>query len=292
MKVAVFGSDGQLGRDVMNAGREVGFEMIGVNRQDADVTDAVAVQGKVRSTRPAIVINCAAFVRVEECERQPSIAFETNAIGALHAARAAEELRALCVFMGTDYVFDGKKDSPYTEDDAPNPINVYGTSKLAGEILTRQACGRSLIVRTSSLFGIGGARGKPAGNFVEAILRRAAAGHEVPVINDILISPTYSWHAAQALVRLIAAAPTGTVHIANRGTTTWYGLASAALRLAGLDPAVLRPISSDDFPSEVRRPRNSCLATRNTHHVALSMPSWQDGLEHYFRRRSTPVIPV
>jgi len=292
MNVTVFGSDGQLGRDIMTAGREAGFDMIGINRQDADVTDAAAVQRMVRSARPTIVINCAAFVRVEECERQPTVAFGTNATGALYVARSAEELGALCVFISTDYVFDGEKDTPYVEDDAPNPINVYGTSKLAGEVLTRQACRRSLIVRMSSLFGIGGARGKPAGNFVEAILRRAAAGQEVPVVNDSLISPTYSWHAAQALVRLIVAAPTGTVHIANRGNTTWYGLASAALRVAGLDPGVLRPISSDESPSEVRRPRNSCLATQSAHQVAFSMPSWQDGLEHYFRRRSAPVMPV
>src|SRR5690242_20195957 len=176
-RIIVVGAAGQLGSDLAEVLREDGqFEVVPLNHSDCDCTDENKVAQVIGSLYPDAVLNCAAYVRVDDCEEHEREAFNVNAIGALNIARACEAANALCVYMSTDYVFVDMKATPYTESDVPNPINVYGTSKLAGEHLTRQAAERWLIVRTASLFGKTGARGK-GGNFVETIIKKAKA-HE------------------------------------------------------------------------------------------------------------------
>ncbi|HVH31737.1 MAG TPA: NAD(P)-dependent oxidoreductase, partial [bacterium] len=172
-RVAVIGSRGQLGSDIVAVLRAAGSrEVFAFTRDDVDVTDAEGVRRAIGAARPTVVINCAAFVRVDDCEDRPAQAFSVNALGADNVARASAEVGARCVYISTDYVFDGQKPQPYTEGDPPSPVNVYGTSKLAGEYLVRSRCPDALIVRVAATFGIAGASGK-GGNFVETILRRA-----------------------------------------------------------------------------------------------------------------------
>jgi dTDP-4-dehydrorhamnose reductase len=203
-----------------------------------------------------------------------------NGVGALNVARACAKLDALCVYVSTDYVFDGTKGAPYTEADTPHPINVYGISKLAGEYLVQATCPRWLIVRTASLFGKAGSSGK-GGNFVETILAKARVGEPLRLVNDIRMSPTYTRDAAQALERLFFHSASGLFHLANAGNCTWYEFACKALELAGLDNSV-EAISSSNYAMQAQRPRNSSLESSK---LDLSLRGarrpWHEALKEY-----------
>jgi len=233
-----------------------------------------------------MVINCAAYVRVDDCEVHAREAFEVNAIGAGNVARACAAVEALCVYISTDYVFDGSKGSPYVESDPTRPINVYGASKVAGEHLVQQAAPHSLIVRTSSLFGKTGARGK-GGNFVETIVAKAKAGETLRVVDDMTMSPTYARDAATALVELIKTKADGIVHLTNDGACTWYELAKQIVDIIGLHAAI-DPVSSKEYPTRARRPENSALRSE---HAAVGLRSWQDGVRAYLFEKGYGVEP-
>lgn len=281
-RIAVIGSTGQLGSDLVaalqNAGR---YAVIPLTHANIECTDPDSVRTAVTAAAPEIVVNCAAFVRVDECEDRADEAFRVNGIGALYVARTCAAVEALCVYISTDYVFDGEKGQPYTEEDGPRPVNVYGASKLSGEYLTQQACPRSLIVRTASLFGIAGARGK-GGNFVDSIVAKARRGEPMKVVNDIRMSPTYTRDAAQVMERLLRERLTGLVHLTNAGSCTWYEFAAAALDFLSLR-AQLEPVSSTSYPMEARRPQDSSL--RSTRLPALSgdgaLRPWPEALKAY-----------
>ncbi len=278
MRVAVIGSTGQLGTDLVQVLTERGnHEVVPLAHDRVEVADLESVHTVLAEVRPDIVVNCAAFHRVDECEDRPAEAFGVNSIGALHVARACAEVNALCVYISTDYVFDGEKGRPYTESDAPSPINAYGASKLAGEHLVRQTCPRWLIIRVASLFGKAGARGK-GGNFVETILAGAKEGRPLRVVNDIRMSPTYTYDAALALVRLVRQGATGLVHVTNAGACTWHEFARKALELVGSDTKV-EPISSSDYPAKARRPRDSSLGSGKF--PARGLRPWEEALMAY-----------
>lgn len=276
-RVAVIGSAGQLGTDLVEAlqSHET-FEVIPLTRAQADCTDAESVRKAVLQLRPRIVVNCAAFVRVDECEDQPQDAFAVNALGALHIARACAEADSMCVYVSTDYVFDGSKAGPYSESDSAYPVNVYGASKLAGEILVRQTAPHWLIVRAASLFGRTGARGK-GGNFVETILAKAKMGEPLRIVNDVRMSPTYTRDAATALVGLVEAGADGIVHLTNDGACTWHEFAEQILDLVGLRVSI-DPVSSKEYPTPARRPKNSVLRSERS---LVKLRSWKDALRAY-----------
>jgi dTDP-4-dehydrorhamnose reductase len=276
-KILIFGSTGQLGTDLVNIFQASGsFEVIPLTHEDADCRDADAVRRVVRHIVPLFVINCAAYVRVDDCEDHPLEAFEVNAIGALNIARASADVDARCVYISTDYVFDGEKKSPYQESDRPNPINVYGASKLAGEYCVRQSAPRWLIVRVSSLFGNSGARGK-GGNFIETIIAKSKTGEPVRVIDDIRITPTYTKDAAMLMKAMLDKDMCGIVHSANRESCTWSEFAKSALSLCNISTEVI-PVPSSAYQARARRPRCSALAP--TIHLP-QMPVWRDALMRY-----------
>jgi dTDP-4-dehydrorhamnose reductase len=281
-RVVIFGSTGQLGTDLVAALDESSrFEVIPLAHEDADCTDRNAIRKALATSRPQIVINSAAFVRVDDCEDRADEAFRVNAIGAFNIAKSCAEHDAVCVYISTDYVFDGMKETAYLESDRPNPINVYGASKLAGEYLVRQAAPRWLIVRVSSLFGKTGARGK-SGNFIETILAKAKNGEALRVIDDIHISPTYTRDSAVVMKRLLESAATGVVHAVNGGMCTWYEFAKAAVELCGIHVAI-EAVPSAAFPTRARRPRNSALQSDAP--AAALMRSWKDALKDYLVER-------
>jgi dTDP-4-dehydrorhamnose reductase len=276
-RVAVIGSGGQLGSDLVAAlQNHETFEVIPLTRAQADCTDAESVRKVVLQLRPPIVVNCAAFVRVDECEDQPQQAFAVNALGALHVARACAEADSICVYISTDYVFDGSKAGPYSESDSAYPVNVYGASKLAGEILVRQTVPHWLIVRAASLFGLTGARGK-SGNFVETILAKAKTGKPLRIVNDVLMSPTYTRDAATALVGLVDAGAEGIVHLTNEGACTWHEFAEQILDFAGLRVSI-DAVSSEEYSTPARRPKNSVLRSERS---LVKLRSWKDALKEY-----------
>ncbi len=285
MRVAVIGATGQLGSELVAYLRHTdSYAVTPLAHADIECTNAASVDSALDKNQPQVVVNCAAFVRVDECEERAEKAFQINALGALNVARAAARLGARCVYVSTDYVFDGRQAAPYTEDDAPGPINVYGASKLAGEYLVRQACPDWLIVRLASLFGKIGARGK-GGNFVDTILERAARGESLRVVRDVRMSPTYAVDAARALEALIRRGAGGVFHAANGGSCTWYEFAGKALQLAGMSTRV-EPVSAADYPMRARRPANSALSSERLEVVVGEAPrSWEEALAAYLREK-------
>jgi len=284
IRVAVVGSTGQLGSDLIRILLGRGYEVFPLNHADIECTKPDSVWGTMVAIRPDVVVNCAAFVRVDACEEHSQESLRVNALGALNVARTCAKLKALCVHVSTDYVFDGEKGEPYMEEDPPCPINVYGASKLAGEHLVQQTCPQWLIVRTASLFGKAGARGK-GGNFVETILARAQTGESVKIVNDIRMSPTYTRDAASALEQLLRNGARGLFHLTNAGGCTWYEFAQNALELAGLDDS-LEPVLSHDYASRARRPRDSSLrTTRLNDSVKECLRPWEEALEAYLMEK-------
>lgn len=279
-RVGIIGSTGQLGTDLVQVFEETGrYEVHPLPHASVDVTDSHQIGRALEDSRLDVVINCAAFHRVDECEEKIGESFRINAQGAWEVARACQAHGALCVYISTDYVFSGDKGSPYTENDRTAPVNVYGVSKVAGELLVQEACAQSLILRISSVFGKAGARGK-GGNFIEAILAKARAGGPVRVVNDQWMSPTYTRDAAQVLERLIQDMAVGVYHAANSGRCNWFEFAQEALRSVGLAVEV-EPIPAASLTSRARRPADSSLTS-----IRLpAPPAWPDALRAYLREK-------
>lgn len=285
MRVAVLGAKGQLGSDLVRAfGATGGYDVVPFGHDDVEVTRADQVRDALRDADADVVVNCAAYHRVDECETQADKTLQINSVGSLNVARACDERGARCVFISSDYVFDGAKGAPYVEEDVTSPLNVYGVSKVAGEQLLRQSCSRWLVVRVASLFGVAGASGK-GGNFVEAILAKGAAGGPVQVVDDIRMSPTYTWDAARGLELLVRDGAEGLFHLTNGGSTTWYGFAAKILEQVG-SGVTPEPTESAAQGPAARRPKNSSLSSeRASDAVAGAMRDWDDALKHYLMEK-------
>ncbi len=276
MKVLVTGARGMLGRELCEAleGRQ---EVIGVDLEDFDVTVEAAVREAVAAITPEAVVHCAAWTDVDACERDPARAFQHNAQGTWNVAAAAAEVGAVVAYISTDYVFDGKKREPYSEFDAPNPLNVYGASKLAGEGAVRDLVPRHYIVRSAWLFGAGGK------NFVSTILKAAASRDEIRVVGDQFGSPTYAPDLAQAIANLVLSQRLlpGTYHLVNSGVCSRAELAAEALSAAGKRVRV-EPITSAEWPSPARRPAYSALRSRWLELQNLpGLRDWREAVRSY-----------
>jgi dTDP-4-dehydrorhamnose reductase len=285
MKVMVIGAPGQLGTDLCEELKSM--ELIALPHSEVEVTELASVKQVFTRYQPHVVINTAAFHRVDDCESDPDKAYLVNALGARNVAVAAQELEAKLVHISTDYVFGGETEPrtiPYTEFDLPIPLNVYGKSKLAGEKLVQHLCLRHFIVRTSGLFGVAGSSGK-GGNFVETMLRLAREGKELRVVGDQTFSPTYTRDLARKIAQLIATEHYGIFHITNRGACSWYGFAQEIFRLTGLE-ARLIAITSAEYSTPARRPPFSVL---DNYHLRLlgmdDMRPWQEALQDYLREK-------
>ncbi len=285
MKIAVTGANGQLGTDLCQVLSD--FNVIPLSHVDIEITDMVSVREVFLRHKPDVIINTAAYVRVDDCEDDPDRAFLINAIGARNVAVVAEEIGAKLVHISTDYVFGGEpqaRTTPYTEFDTPVPPNIYGKSKLAGEDFVRHLCHRHFIVRVSALFGTAGSSGK-GGNFIETMIRLAKERPQLTVVNDQVFSPTYTRDLAGKIAWLITTEHYGTFHITNRGTCSWYDFATEILRQTGLSTPVV-PITSDQYPQKARRPRYSVL---DNYHLRLlgadDMRHWQEALTDYLKNK-------
>lgn len=284
MRLLVFGGWGQLGTDLAAVAAERGHHLVRPAHAEADVTDEGGVRAAVAGAGPDVVVDAAAFHKLERCEEEPLTAFAVNAIGALHVARAASAAGSRCVYVSSDYVFDGERAEGYEEDCRPAPVNVYGVSKAAGERLTALACPDSLVVRGSGLFGHAGSSGK-GGNFVETMLAKASAGEPISVVDDQHFSPTSTRDMAERLLLVLEArAAPGVYHLANRGRSSWYGLAQRSFELAGV-PADLSPRTTG--ADEVRRPAVSVLLDTRTGPLGLPVARpWEEALSRYLGERA------
>jgi dTDP-4-dehydrorhamnose reductase len=282
MRIVFFGASGQLGSDFLTVAAGA-HDVVAPSHAEADVTDAVAVAAVVDRERPDVVVDAAAFHKVELCEEDPLRSFQVNAVGAWNTARAARAAGARAVFVSSDYVFDGENPHGYTEDHPTAPVNVYGVSKVAGEQATRNACPDWLVVRGSGLFGHAGSSGK-GGNFVETMLSKAAAGEAISVVDDQVFAPSSTRDmAARILLLLERRVPSGVYHVANAGSCSWYRFAREVFDVAGVD-ADLSPRPAGE--QAVRRPRSSILL--DTRSAALGLPpsrDWPDALRWYLETR-------
>jgi dTDP-4-dehydrorhamnose reductase len=278
MKLLVTGAAGMLGRDVMLAADNAGHEVVGFGHAELDVTDSAAVAAKLEAERPGVVVNCAAWTDVDGAEAAEEEATAINGVAAGNLAAAAAAVDSAVVYVSSDYVFDGSKGAPYTETDQPAPLSAYGRSKLAGEEATRAANQRHFVVRSAWLFGAGGP------NFVETMLRLAADHGEVLVVRDQVGSPTYTWHLAYGIVRLIEGVEFGIHHMAAAGACSWYEFACEIFEQAEVECKVMSA-TTGMLARPAPRPAYSALTSQREHPIEL--PSWQDGLAAYLAQRRT-----
>ena len=272
MRCLVFGGAGMLGQAVVAEAEVRGWDALGLSRAQADVTDRGRLLSWAEAFRPQVIVNCAAFTRVDDCEKDIDLAFFVNGEAVEHVAEAAARAQALLIHVSTDYVFDGEARQPYREDAATAPRSVYGRSKLAGEQWAL-AYERSLVVRTSWLFGPGGP------SFVATMVNLIEAGRlPLRVVNDQEGCPTYTRFLAAALLDLARAGATGIVHYRNREPVSWYAFAAEIARLWS-GTAAVEPITTAEFPRPAPRPAYSVLdVTRFEAIAGRRVEPWQDGL--------------
>lgn len=271
----VTGAEGQLGQELC---RLLGARLAwSGGRAALDIRDRDAVRRRLEDVRPDVVVNGAAYNAVDRAEVETDAALAVNAAGPHHLAVACRAVGAVLVHVSTDYVFDGRLDRPYREDDPPHPLSAYGVSKLAGELLVRAAGGDWLIVRTSAVFGGQGSRAK-GGSFVERMVARARGGESLRVVDDQVVAPTYVPDLARAILGLAEIGARGIVHATGGGQASWHELAVASLAEAGV-PAVVTPIASRDLGAPAARPRRSVLD--NGRAISLGLPPprhWREAL--------------
>jgi dTDP-4-dehydrorhamnose reductase len=296
MRFLITGASGMLGHDLRGELRSRDIDTVAVGREELDVTDRDAVLYLAKNVRPDVVINCAAYTRVDDCETNEARAFLVNATAVEHLAEAANRWSSLLLQISTDFVFDGSATSPYEVNQEVAPLSVYGESKLRGERAAAQATNH-LVLRTSWLFGEHG------WNFVEAMRAQIDSGKsELRVVDDQRGRPTYTPHLARAILRLANAAleseeVRGIFHYADSPEASWFEFAGeivAALdRHSALEqPVTVLPVTSDSFPRPARRPGYSVLSTSRFERVTgLAPDSWIDGLDEYLSRKLPAAAP-
>jgi len=282
-RVLVFGGTGQLGTQILRLWN--GVECIAPSRARVDVENPAAVEEAVADANADVVLNCTAFNDVPRAEKEPALAVNLNVFAVDALAKASAKYGGIFVTFSTDYVFDGRANRPYTEDDQPHPINEYGRSKLAGELRVLDRKQHAYVIRTCGLYGTGVSTSK-GHTFVQKILDQGRAGKTLRVVADQTMSPTFAGHLALAVRALVQSeAPFGLYHGVNEGAATWHELAIEALRQAGI-AADVEAIASAEFASAVERPHYSVLENARLHALGLSMPSWQEGVASYLAAKS------
>jgi dTDP-4-dehydrorhamnose reductase len=257
---------------------ESDHEVVGVDLQDFDICQETAVEKALRDLRPDFVFHLAAYTDVDGCEANPQTAQEVNARGTRNVARSCAEIGAVLLYVSTDYVFDGSRERPWREDDVPNPLSVYGLSKLRGEQHVQSLLARHFIVRSSWLYG---PHGK---NFVATILRIARERDELRVVDDQRGSPTYTQHLALKLAQMLRIHNYGIYHVTGAGNCSWFEFAQAILQLGGYDRVRVVPISTLESARLARRPANSVLDNLRLIESNLgALPHWMEGLAQYLK---------
>ena len=280
MKVALVGGKGMLGTDFVTAASQSGQQVHVLDLPEFDLCSEVQVEEGVRGAD--CVLNCAAFTRVDDAEKERELCFRINATGTGTLARACARQGLKLIHISTDYVYNGRKGAPYLESDPVEPLNYYGVSKLAGEQEVLAASwqeGRGpVIVRTQSLYGLNGR------NFIKAILGQLHQGKsELRVVSDQVSSPTYTKYLAQALLHLMKVQKSGVVHVACTGGCSWFDFAKAIVERVG-SKAMVHPRLTAELNYPALRPAFSTLdTTRYTSWTGHKMPTWEQGLDEYLR---------
>ena len=290
MRTLLIGANGQLGSELRQAFSDC--DLVPLTHADLELTNPVQVRETLIKHRPSLILNTAAYHRVDECEDQPERAFAVNAIAIRDLAIAAREVGAVLVHFSTDYVFDGRQPRPYREVDRPGPLSSYATSKLAGEYFIQALLDRYFLIRTCGLYGLSGSRSK-AGNFVETMLRLATDGREIRVVGDQIVAPTSAKELAHKVRQLVETDAYGLYHITNNGECSWYQFAMAVFELSGVQ-AGLYETTSATYGARATRPAYSVLDNANLRSLGLDdLRPWQDAIKAYLADRDNlPAVPA
>ena len=287
MRAAVIGAAGQLGRDLC---AQLGPQAVALTHPEVELTSHESLVDALGELSPDVVINAAAFNRVDEAEERPSEAFAVNALGVRELSLVCRELDCVLVHFSTDYVFGLEQDrrQPYCESSVPGPLSVYGLSKLAGEYFVRSICPRHFVVRTCGLYGLHGAGGKGR-NFVETMLRIGPERGQIRVVHDQTCTPTYTLDLAQAACQLISSDAYGLYHWTNAGSCTWYEFACEIFRQAGVSVDCV-PITSEQYGARAARPKYSVLDTSLFASLGFGpLRPWNEALHAYMEVRQSLV---
>ena len=277
MNILVTGASGQLGHDLVIELTKRGHSVTGVSSKEVNLTDSAAVRSYLTAMQPDAVMHCAAYTAVDKAEDDAKTCLAVNHLGTQSVAQSCAEVGCKLLYISTDYVFPGDGERFWEPEDATDPLNLYGKSKLLGEEAVRAATNQHFIVRISWAFGLNGK------NFVKTMLRLGAERDTLTVVNDQFGSPTYTKDLSVLLADMIVTDKYGTYHATNEGICSWFEFASAIIVEAGL-PAKVLPVSSDQYPSRAKRPANSRMSKEKlTENGFRRLPTWQDALRRYLQ---------
>ena len=277
MKVLVTGYNGQLGWEVIQLLEKRGIPCRGVDIQDFNLLDGPGVKAYVEEYAPDVIVHCAAYTAVDKAESEPEVCAAVNGDGTMNMVRAALSVGAKMVYISTDYVFSGTGEEPWTEDAPYNPQNVYGLSKVQGEIAVRSLMKHYFLIRTSWVYGIHGK------NFVRTMLRLGAERQEIRVVDDQIGSPTYTADLARVICDLIPTEKYGIYHVANEGYMSWAHFARLILAGAGIRSRVI-PVPSSEYPTPAHRPLNSRLSMQRLQASGIApMPTVENALGRFLQ---------
>ena len=279
MRALVTGVKGQLGHDVMNELAKRGYEGVGVDVEEMDITDAAAVDRVIKESHVDSVVHCAAWTAVDAAEDNVEICRKVNALGTENIAKVCKELDIPMIYFSTDYVFDGQGTRPWEPDDpVVEPLNVYGLTKYEGEQAVEKYLDKYYIVRIAWVFGVNGK------NFIKTMLNLGKTHDTLTVVNDQVGTPTYTYDLSRLVVDMLEKQEYGKYHVTNEGGyISWYDFAKEIFRQAGMDVTV-NPVSSDAYPAKAKRPANSRLEKKKLdEHGFDRLPTWQDALARYLK---------
>jgi dTDP-4-dehydrorhamnose reductase len=292
MKLLLIGKTGQLGGDILRNCRN-DHEIYAPSRDILDIEHPDTVEKALSSFKPDVIINTAAFHNVPQCETESSRAYNVNFIAVRNLAILSKKAKALFVTFSTDYVFDGKKRMPYTEDDIPSPLQIYGLSKLAGEYAALSIWPeKTLVVRTCGLYGLSGASSK-GGNFVDKRIEDARNTNSLEMSSDQVVCPTYTYDLSNAVLSLISQKDlkAGVYHLVNEGQCSWYEFTKAIYETMGLN-IDLKPVDRHGTSGGVRRPLYSVLANTKAKAFSIELPHWKDALKRYLHAKYSDGVKV
>ena len=282
MKIAIIGANGQLGSDLVEV-LSAEHTILALNHSDIEITDIDNIRNALSSLKPDIILNTAAYHIVPEAEKFPDKAFQINGTGVLNLARVCADEKIKLLHYSTDYVFNGEKKSPYTEEDRPNPLNAYANTKLSGEYFALNYCDTSYVVRVSGIYGKVPCRAK-GGNFVTTMLKLAKEKPEVRVVNDEILTPTPTFEIAKSTAALIKTNAFGLYHMSCEGEVSWYEFAKTIWDSLKLKTP-LYPASVKDFPVVVKRPFYSVLENVNLKKIGIDIiPDWKEALNKFLQQ--------
>ena len=277
MKVLVTGVNGQLGYDVVRELNERKTEYIGVDKDDFDITNREETFSFIEKYRPDAIVHCAAYTAVDKAEDDETTCKKVNVDGTENIALCAKKIGAKMLYVSTDYVFGAENDRFLEVDDPKSPKNVYGKTKLLGEIAVQENVKSFFIVRTSWVFGING------GNFVKTMRRIGLQNSEVNVVCDQIGSPTYTYDLSKLICDMIVSDKYGVYHATNEGICSWAEFCEKIFELSGISSKV-NPISTEEFNAKANRPKNSRLSKSSLDKAGFNrLPTWQSSLENYIK---------